>query len=569
MSSEKQKIESVYLIFTDVISSCEIDNKGVKNWRTDAFYRQLKHLLQPQNSVALKSIGDALFIVIEGNNTKVKDIFAHLCDAVEKYEVTNNGNKLLVKVRAVMHKINMDNHTNGVEIIDNINNNLTTITDIQDKSKRLTTALDKDIFGIEVNKASRIMSLLTGAAILLTEDVVRAFCEEEKHDYDDILKNKYHSIGNEMVIYSPFPILKLKSFESSINVKSPLKIWHLAKHLSLDSTLSYEYKKRHSFRLLTTVTEDSVLDLETLKNYRNSIIEKLQGNNLFSFPIYTDFFWNVIDYVELTNMDFSREHSNNPNKFNDLYAQKCKNEAHHFYEYNLKFDKQNKFLEFEIRRDENKRKNEMGNTSHLTSLVIDSFSDKDSSQSYRDLYCFNNSDSSSISSIVPQTIDIYKNINITEKKGINQNEETQICNKFLEIFKAEQGRFLLVFFRYFMDEVDNAENKYKTLFMANIPEKNEIRLQPIMKGHIAGLIDSFVIFQILDKQNRDKIEPFKMATNVLLDFIFNAVDKRSSNKVFYNYSYPTSIFFLKNNNQFKFNEDNLKYLIKISESKDE
>jgi len=560
MSDSKEE-NNVYLIFTDIVSSCDIDNKkDVKGWRNEAFFRQLKNLLIPENAVALKSIGDALFIVIEGNQTSVKTLLTYLCDAVQKFEIESDNEKVPVEVRAVMHKIDMCRHTHGTDIINRLKD-VKNCGDFTNKSKRLVTALDKDVFGIEVNKASRILSLLTGASIILTEEVVRAYCKEEQYDFNLMLNNPPQNIGGEMQIHSPFPILKLKGFK--IEIDRPLIVWHLSKTENSEKTLSQEYKKRHSFRLLTTITDDSIMQLNNLKELRNKVINQLQTQDSnIAFSFYTDFFWNVVDYVELTDINFSREHTNNTRRFSDIYSHKCKEESHHFYKYSIVLN-DDRFVDFTCERNEKNRINRMGNTSHLTSLVVDSFSEKESSQSFRNLFSFKraNNQKNEILSIVPQTVDVYNGIDIFDyKKASHKNELWKLLNN-------PQERFLLVFFQFYMDEVDNAAAHFKQLFNVRIPSSCGITLVPIIKGYVAGLIDGFVIYYIEDSQKREKIEPFVESTKTLLSFMINTVPGRTT-KMFYNFSYPSSIFFLKNNENFNFRKENYKYLMANSNLKD-
>jgi hypothetical protein len=343
-------------------------------------------------------------------------------------------------------------------------------------------------------------------------------------------------------------------------------VWHLSKNTSnTRSTLVQEYKKRHSFRLLTTITADTIGNLDKLKELKSKVLSQLKQSKEMSFLFYTNFFWDIVDYVELTNMDFSREHTNNPNRFSDLYLKKCPNEAHHFYKYQIQVESE-KFVDFICDRDPNQRLKELGSTSHLTSLVMDSFSEKESSQVNRDLYLYELSDesqeTSEISSIVPQTIDIHAEIDIAFKTPIDERVDF-LLNKL----NNNQGRFLLVFFQYYMDDVNNAENALHKGFrhFSIKTTKDGFELKPIIKGNLAGLMDSFIIFSIENAQG-EHMDPYTMASKILLKHIINEVPTRGANKVFYNYSYPTSIFFLKSNQNFQVKKENLKLLIQNGKS---
>ena len=561
--------ESVYLIFTDVVDSSAMDNdSSAKQWRNQVFCHQLEHLLKPQNAIALKSIGDSLFIVIkELGAAKILDIFKYLCDALNNFKIEDKS----VEIRAIMHKIDMATHTHGQTIADHINATIKD-KDLLGKSEHLRKTLERDVFGIEVNKANRILSLLTGAAVLLTKEVVEAYCVD-KSKYDAFLKKKHNEIENGMSIHSPFPIISLKSF-NEVKIETPLIVWHLSKTTSTHTTLTQEYKKKHSIRLLTAVTKNPVTTLTQMKDCRKNVICKLRSDDLtkaFSFDFYTDFFWDLVDYVDLTSMDFSREHTNRTLKYHDLYLPKYKNiaraseetqrkeakEAHHFYKYDVTFeitkhDTAPKFAGFTMDRNAEHRQKEAGNTSLITSLVIDSFSDKCNSQSNRQLYDFKgNETEKDIEAIIPQSIDIYQNIDI--------NGDVEFCSGK---FKKESSRFLLVFFRYFMDNVDEAERTYKNLFKDNVncpASDSGITLNPLMKGHITGLIDAFVIFEIHDTQNREQHTPFKIATYNFLNYAINIAP--NAGKTFYKNCYPTSVFFLKKNETFDIDERNLAHLI--------
>jgi len=160
----KKNEEVVYLVYTDVVGSgkLDLDPKKVVQWRKKTFLKQLRSLLNPEKSLVLKSIGDALFVLYDGVNKSdeegiIKEI---LCCIHEAFVNTQKP-----FIRAVVHRIT--EHKRGREI----KNYLGKMINKQSNMKYLTDTLEKDIFGKEVNRAARILSLVHAPAILVSQDV--------------------------------------------------------------------------------------------------------------------------------------------------------------------------------------------------------------------------------------------------------------------------------------------------------------------------------------------------------------------------------------------------------------
>ncbi|KKM21952.1 hypothetical protein LCGC14_1630260 [marine sediment metagenome] len=219
------KNEELFLIYTDVVGSTPLDegNEDPISWRETSFLEQLKMLLSIENSLALKSIGDALFITVKSDTTSVesrkllcKKVLACTYKAYTKSKKAGIKSTLKkeIKIRAVVHLIN--EHYFGDRIANKIINAIKK-GDIDDadmkKSGLLIKALQEDIFGTEVNKAARIQSLVKSDAILVSEEIARIIEDEDVKYIEKKIKLGYISFEynkEKYRLHSSVPVIKLK-----------------------------------------------------------------------------------------------------------------------------------------------------------------------------------------------------------------------------------------------------------------------------------------------------------------------------------------------------------------------
>jgi hypothetical protein len=450
--------ETLYLILTDVVNSCDKDCSGdVITWRKESFCSQLEHLLKHKNSIVLKSIGDALFIIVK--ERKCKEILANLYCAFQSSKSINHN------IRSVIHKINIGKENQrGTDIVMAIKQKNGLID--SEKVKYLISSLEEDIFGKEVNKAARIQSLPQESVIIATDDVIKAICEEENIPIDKALEEKKIDIvveGDNYHIHTPVPIIYLKGFNDVSHI-NPLIVWHFSKEdVAKEAFLAQEFKARHSFRFLM----EGLSGVEDMSKIRTEVLKQLRDENRISFSFYTDFYWDVFDYFELQNVNFNRL------LFSD----------------NVKSIKESKGLHIDMRLDENESikkfyQKAKRNDFRLASVALDSYSSKTSSQVNRGIFDIKKDGENGIF-IEPQTIDIFENIKINI-------QETDIG----------QGDYLLFFFRFFFDKIEDANRNFQSIYDIKDFPKNCVF--PVMNGVVTGLLDSFILYKI----KRDSVNEY-------------------------------------------------------------
>jgi len=548
--------ETLYLILTDIVNSCEKDNCGCSiEWRKEVFYTQLINLLALEKSIALKSIGDALFVIIP-NNDNCQKILVNL---IEAFLSCKNASSYSAEIRAIIHKVRIGKQNKrGNDIAEKIQK----IPDSVEKAKHLINSLPDDIFGKQVNKAARILSLPKGGGVLLTNDVVNDLLDEKfAKDSDKETKKKNAQIIGKIEIvtstnihyyvHTPVPITYLKGFDTLkesdddfISYNKPYIVWHLSKNQDeSEATFATEYKERHSFRLLMTDLKQEQKISDKISDIQENIWKILKNNESFKF--YTDFCWNVFDFYELENINFSR--LSTIRKQDDI----LKSTTHEGQIKNLTIDNnlENESLNISFNDKHNNEEQDF----ILPIIVMDSYSQKTNSQLNRSLYQINKDDSSQdiIKTVVPQTIDIFENI--------IYNNATDFVGDHL----------MLVFFRFFFDTIKDANNTLENIFLLNINEENGINISPILCGRLTGLIDAFSIYKIEKTNNyNNNNEIFQKAMQMYLPFTHkqkNFLGTRKKIKNFYSYSYITAIFLLEKNKNFDIN-NNINYFKLASKS---
>ncbi len=557
MSSTSSE-EVLYLIFTDVVNSCEKDNCRTSNpleWRKETFYNQLTKLLLQDGSTALKSIGDALFVTVP--NSECKETLANL---IEAFISCKESSTHAVNIRAVIHKIPIGKENlKGKEIAEKIKE----IEGSETKAGHLINSLPKDIFGIQVNKASRLLSLLQEGAVLLTQDVVEDLKEDE-YELDENNKIRIESKkGKVYYIHTPVPINFLKGFEKGkykeedskndiVSNSSPFLVWHLTeKGIANEARLAIEYKERHSFRLLMTNLHEVEDVSKNNKIIQDEVLDALSINNE-SFKFYTNFCWNVYDYFEIEDINFSRLSKKEfgcVDRFPDIYNNKPFGRQLH--KLSIRISKTTLSATFNM--DEGKKEQDF----ILPVIVMDSYPKKVSSHINRSLYQANQEncdfltkDDVKINSIEPQTIDIFEEIYLNEK---------------IENFNNENN-FLLVFFRYFFDKINVCDEKLQKIFSLRdilIDKKSKKYIRSIFCGRISGMVDAFVLYELTNQPSDLDNNVWEEVISKYLEYNFkqkSLLEADRTQENFYSCSYITSLFLLKGNNKFKQTAENFKFI---------
>ncbi|MBM4141764.1 MAG: adenylate/guanylate cyclase domain-containing protein [Nitrospira sp.] len=211
------KKEVVYLVLTDAVGSSELDNRlDPIEWRKCAFKNQLGCLLSSNsNSLALKSVGDALFVIYEvnGNKSKEDKIVKEILYCVWKaFERTKNDDAFKIPIRCAIHRIT--DHKKG----DGIARDLESLQTSGDKS-HLVEALKKDIFGKEVNRAARILSLVHNPTILVSEAIVNMINPNANKIALDFKPIEFKYNNQRLIFHSPVPVLYMKGVFNLDEVK--------------------------------------------------------------------------------------------------------------------------------------------------------------------------------------------------------------------------------------------------------------------------------------------------------------------------------------------------------------
>lgn len=556
--SSSSETGTLYLILTDVVNSCDKDNDTCPiKWRKKVFYEQLNKLLIQDGSIALKSIGDALFVIIPNDNNKCIGTLMNVLEAFIACKISN------FEIRAIIHKVCYGNGAKNKKGGD-IATEISKIKNSNIKAKHLIDSLSYDIFGRQVNKASKLLSLLQGGAVLLSEDVVSDLINQPVNEstkiITEIYNNKIRSIeikieDNKLlyVIHSPVPITFLKGFDKldksdddHISKEKPFIVWHLtAKKNIEEARLAIEYKERHSFRLLMTDLKTPQNILTKNADIQESVLLPLTKDKE-SFMFYTDFCWNVYDYYNFESIDFSRLKRKEFNK--NIFRRYTKIFSGQSFSLEIKAQK-NSFSTELIPKEGIKQ------DFILPMIVMDSYTQKMSSQTNRSIYQKNKEDIQQavkvkIDRIEPQSIDIY------EKISFNNNIDT---NKL-------QSNYLLVFFRYFFDKLKDGDNSLQEIMSLDITDSDdELQIKPFIYGRLSGMVDAFALYEINSEKIVDLIENhiWKNAIEKYLKFNFEQKGYYNTEcrDNFYSCSYITSLFLLNENKEFRKESKTLDYLI--------
>ncbi len=523
--------EELFLVFTDVVGSTVLDAKGDSSWRISSFTKQLSSLLSIDNSLALKSIGDALFIIIRKNIEKDKvklcrEILARTYEAYLKVKETDTNDSLMkqpVKIRAVVHLIT--GHKSGKDIAKEIENSSIN----EKKFKILTQSLRNDIFGTEVNKAARIQSLVKKDAILVTEEIAKLIQNDESF-YFSKLKNlhplEFDFDERNFILHSPVPVTRLKGLEH-INVHLPVIVWQLNENFRYDNNdikrdipvLSVEFKFHQVLRFLMVGLKRRIQfeEIEIASKQISELIKPLDNDIVSKF--YNDLIWDVIDEIEISAINFKR-YSINDKKELPIVRQTLFSGTY--------FAIKRNGTQFELINGANKKNKNYGTNLIISHMILCSYPSKEIADINRELFEKNKTEKELIKYIEPQTLDIYKPITILE----------------YEVNKVSDDYFIMLFFGVYIQKLSEA-NDQKKLFEGINSNEHFNNPKPVIYGLNTGLVDGFVLYRInTDTIKNNKIcEIYGEPLNNLLNQYFPSY----LDNTFYTKTFPISIFLLKNN----------------------
>lgn len=542
----KENEEVVYLVYTDVVGSSELDKESEKviKWRKKTFFTQLKSLLGPDQSLVLKSIGDALFILYDSINKDVEENFVK--------EILYYLHKAFVKtikpsIRAVVHRIT--NHKRGKEI----KTYLQRCKNKQKNMKYLTDTLEKDIFGKEVNKAARMLSLVHAPAILVSQDVVNQISKQadEKAIKGESINVNYRR--KKLILHSPVPVLYMKGVFNYHDEKAsriPYVIWELG--VIKDATLAPEFKLNQTFRLITARLSNAVM----LANRRDEILqitmEKLSfGNPDLALRFYVDMLWEVTDYFIFQNPEFERKErqikrNNYLNSLSNLISKTPP-------ENNIQIEGQAGKLTINFNTCSiDKLTYSAGGVPDkefvISLLVFTSFPDISHQNQIRKLLSRENQ-SGLVKEIEPQSIQIYQSIKFGGKfiKGLDTGQ-------VFDNFSGFSGKTsILLMFQVYFECLKDADN-LASLF-EGVEKIEDNNLTVACYGLTAGLIDGFVLYSI---------DTWEAGLKSILTKFIAVTDAKD----FYYKISPVAAFILKPSCNFSTLKNNIRYLQKVFESEE-
>jgi len=528
----KKKV--VYLVLTDAVGSSELDNRTLNpvDWRKKSFKNQLLFLLKYKKSLALKSVGDSLFVIYktDGNNSEeditVKKILNCVLEAFK--------NNTRIPIRCAIHRIT--GHKQGGEIANDLNS-LRTLGD----KKLLIKTLREDIFGKEVNRAARIISLVHNPAILVSEDVVMKICknaDEKASQFEPI------EFGNEngKLIHSPVPVLYMKGvfeYKKEKNQK-PYVVWELGEKEK--PTLMPEFKCNQALRLITVRLKKAERLSQKIDGIVNNTLEKLSLHKPdLKLKFYIDMLWKVEDYFILRDPSFERIDRGKTINNKD-YLLSLSNLIPTARKKGGALQKNGQIKKLNIKAtikgiEEITWKNDLPNNEFVIPLLaFTTFPDFEHKKRTRDLLSKEDlKHDQLISEIEPQSIDIFENIKIIDKNLINENSWN-----------------VLLLFQVFSEFIKQAHNLEK-LFEKVEENINEIKVA--CYGLTTGFTDGFVLYTCPQKwENGLKL----ILTKIIGDQLAES---------FYHKIYPIGIFILKQVREFHRLNINIQCLKKLSKKK--
>jgi len=539
------KGEIVYLVYTDVKGSTNLDKKcDPIKWRIEAFCKQLEHLLSLTHSLALKSIGDALFVIYEdANNRKkeeelIKEILYGVWQATQKVSYNNQN----INIRAVIHRIVGHKRGNAIAT------KLTKINTNGDKTC-FQDILKKDIFGNEVNKAARILSLNHGSCVLLSEEIVKII-NNKAVDYAKQGKNiDFGYKGMKFILQSPVPILTMKGVFNCLKSRrfSPCVVWEL--NTKEAHSLATEFKSSQALRLILVRLKNA----EDISQKRDKIIDETLKKLSIDNPnlvlrFYLDMLWKVIDYFIFHDAEFKRIDSKIDS---ENYLESMKQIVTKIQFIDNKATIPGQAGELIISADQATIGNvtyiekNTGDKAFLVSLLgFTSYPDINHGICVR-RFLSNDSNRNLIATIEPQSIEVYRTIMFNSKivkKYINKDPGSTDFHAFLG------KKCILFIFQIYFPYLHQSDN-LRDLF--NGVEEIDENLEMGFYGLTTGLTDGFVLYICKDNKTWDK--------DGLPSILKKLVSIRNA-KSFYQKIYPIAIFVLEEYAEFVAQKKNITYL---------
>lgn len=612
--------KAVYLVITDVVGSCDLDRKigsngSILKWRDECFKRQLSKLLTLDEALALKSIGDALFIIYEvpyrselENRKLATKILNYLWKAFDEVKTKciieaqgtpydkEDEEKLEVKIRAVVDRI--EGCERGKKIAEHLEK-------LKQRRKKLGNidflklTMAKDVFGNEVNRAARILSLVRQPAVLVSDDVAKQIKEDTKEYAKKGKPIPIKRVGKDLILHSPVPVLYIKGIsdtdedqprEDSENangngttedkqneeVVSSYIVWQLGKEkVNAEAVLAPEFKQNQAFRIINTFLKKPISGGEdSLETKRKKILCEASSilgldNPSLEFLFYCDFLWLIEDYYIFRNPSFdrdTRDRINSEDYFqtlgfltDDKPLTRKKGDPANTQKYRIKGQLTDIIITTakEAIRDIDIIRREKAKKFFNPILVFTSHPDvKHRSRVRKDFFSKKReiSDDDIISALKGVSIPLYKglrfNLNIFTKIPLSNKPRSE----FYDGFSRNNCNILLLFQVYF----DSLEEGDSQALFAGLDSDavNHSGLYYLCSGLTPGIMDGFVIY---DTDN------WKDGVDSILQNLIIPEPKVS----FYKKIRPIAIFILEyRNNYFEGYyplKKNLQYLIKVKE----
>jgi len=537
-SNNLKRTEKIFVIFTDVVDSCKQDKNSKSNfieWRKDSFFKQLHKFLVKKEREVIKSVGDALFVksTFTGSPSKL-DVEYLLKGLVDIFQECKKDKA----VRITIHCLDKQ-YEHGVKLAEALEG--TTLSTCGNKSVlSFINGLRSDLFGTDINKAARIQGLAKKPTILVTEDVVKLLkikADCKSHEF------------NGCKLHHPVPVTYLKGIfdyseknKKGVESKKYIKVWELSSsNADNNLVLSQESKQFHVLRFLNAVVDFTSPDDDTPENRSNVINEIYKEANSKIFEIeerkelqqfHTDIKYIIHDIFRFSKIDFTRPSSN----------KSCASPFDNFKEFrkikNTEIVISSLLNTLKVTGDSNgklnctmsQKKFPNKTLSFIPYLLLASFPNQETASKLRSIYSYKASEvlgSDKVKIIEPQTIQLYKHVNIS-----NSKEESRVSNELN----------ILLFFGVYNEHIDAADEE-------KLYSQCEISLMEVFaKGILSGLVDGFIIY--------------KTSRNTMLKDISQILNKlfaqnSTKNKSFFDYVFPISIFTISAE---KVNESNIKIL---------
>jgi class 3 adenylate cyclase len=540
--------EVVYLVYTDVKESTGLDKKhNPIEWRKKAFCKQLTNLLNISGSLALKSIGDALFVIFDKINHKeneelfVKELLHSVWKATQEITIDDSN----INIRAVVHRIT--GHERGRDI----SAELKAINTIGDKSS-FENILELDIFGNEVNKAARILSLTHGSCILVSESIANII---NNNAIDSAIKGNsidFSYNGSNFILNSPVPVLYMKGVYDieELADHSPYLVWELNIANKERHCFASEFKSIQALRLILVRLINALnINDQKEKIIKETLLNLSLDNPSFTKRFYVDICWKVVDFFLFHDAVFDRiDKSLDPKNYYSSLKKVIKKGVPSKNKISIN-GQAGRMKIIAVPNSINKLIYSPGNViddSNIVALLLFT-SCLDNNHSYRIRNLLSNSSSKKLCvSIEPQSIELFKNV-IFNDPYIDYFLDKDPGDTTMHAF-SKKTCLLIVFQIY--SAYQKQSNNPNELF--NGVAEIDDGLNVAFYGLTTGLTDGFVLYTC----NTD----WKAGLLSILKKLICPIE----NSNFYMKVYPLSIFILEEYSDFVPLKQNIKYLKDIN-----